>query len=139
MRFHLQKPWPDAGGQGRVVQGFQRLFRQPAGFNVVAEGVQVDEGMVFMIEEHFLAAFFVVVDFRFPNIQYFIEPGFQLRVGPDLIEPRVPLHYVEQGVHSAGGHHAVFGELFVAFGPPVRGKRFQIAPGVPAFILDHAE
>ena len=136
---HFQKPWPDAGGEGRVVQNVQGLFRQPAGFDVVAEGMQVDQRMVFVIEEDFLTALFPVIDFRFPNVQYFIEPGFQLRVGPDLIQPRVPLHHVEQGVHGAGGHHAVFAELFVAFGLPIGGECFQIAARVPAFCFDDAE
>ena len=127
---------PGDGGQFRphlfIPQHIQAPVDQPGRFNIVADGPEVDQGIVFMVKEHLLPAQGGIVHFLREEVQDLTEVLFELVQPADAVEFCIRLKDMQQGVHGPCRHHPVLGKLFIGGRPELPVISFQITSLIPA-------
>ena len=122
--------------QRSIAQQAASIINQPRAFNIMPVTVQINQAVVVQIKEYFLPVAFRIEYFFLVNLQdgtHCLSDPFVLGCP---IKAAVCLKDVQQGIHRAACHNAIFRQLFVRGWFPVSVECFQIACSIKCLFLN---
>ena len=113
--------------QFRIIQNLAASVDQPCRLDVVAVGMQIQNGIIMLIEKYFLSVELRIINFLSEHIHdpqkasaHFFIPGYPVQL-------RISFKNMKQGIHGLVCQNTVLRQFLIGFRFKVSGECFQIS------------